>query len=98
MTEDEAKQKWCPHAMQGLELLHPDGTVTMMVANRWDGGTSKCLASGCMAWRWGEGRLNQEEIAEMRAGGAMSMQDISRWIRNSTASQTDGYCGLAGKP
>jgi len=48
MTEDEARKLWCPFARDSLENY---GSY-----NRQEGGealeTCRCLASGCMAWRW----------------------------------------------
>ena len=50
MTEDEAKQRWCPMARvnrkiaMGNRVQFDDGT--------WDTAVgSRCIASGCMMWR-----------------------------------------------
>ena len=51
MTEDEAKQKMCPHfasaALQtpGMGRLEQDEIVTAM----------RCKGSDCMMWRWDTG-------------------------------------------
>lgn len=46
MTEDEAKQKWCPQ-------VRFSQWTDQMLSNRSDfSGATNCLASGCMAWRW----------------------------------------------
>ena len=69
MTEDEARQKWCPSvreiaAMSNYEL--PSNTVmynpsTQVAGNRLpDGNMSKCIASDCMAWRWEDGPMDDE--------------------------------------
>ena len=58
MTEDEAKQKWCPWANARL-LLYPQQTVagmqTHLVAFAADPKkpsiTVNCVGSACMAWR-----------------------------------------------
>lgn len=54
MTEDEAKQKWCPF----VQAVGEFGSYT----NRGDF-KKTCLASGCMAWRWNElkGNTTDEE-------------------------------------
>jgi len=44
MTEDEAKTKWCPFR-RGVEQW-PSG-VTIKIGE-------PCIASACMAWRWGQ--------------------------------------------
>ncbi len=57
MTEDEAKQRWCPH------VRYPSGTNSAVnrigvanfgVANFIEEET-KCIGSDCMAWRWQDG-------------------------------------------
>lgn len=56
MKEQEAKTKWCPFARTALNewaSINRAGTVAIE-ANR---GTdvieeTRCIASGCMAWRW----------------------------------------------
>jgi hypothetical protein len=47
MTEEEARQKWCPHVRVASA---DDATV-----NRGGAGPHEaicCIASACMAWRW----------------------------------------------
>jgi len=48
MTEDKARELWCPFARDSLENY---GSY-----NRQEGGEAlescRCLAPGCMAWRW----------------------------------------------
>lgn len=60
MTEDEAKEKWCPFS----RTMGMKGEVIMPAANRvfiYDGDNKlqfphpemcACIASKCMAWRW----------------------------------------------
>jgi len=54
MTEDEAKEKWCPHTViaGGYNRLWSsdaeDGTVR---ADRVDA-SANCIGSRCMSWRW----------------------------------------------
>lgn len=57
MTEDEAKDKWCPFVRIAVQMGNGGAT-----ANRGAGdGTggpydlredNRCLGSGCMAWQW----------------------------------------------
>lgn len=56
MTEDEAKQRWCPFARVGSsrnglgsmnrEALSSEADADLVERN------TRCLASACMAWRW----------------------------------------------
>ena len=54
MTEDEAKTKWCPMIRFAGAGNPVNGGVWS--TNRGDDpgdiGATKCLASGCMMWRW----------------------------------------------
>lgn len=48
-AEDEAKTKWCPFGRLSV--------TDEPAANRWGNGSdqeTKCIGSGCMAWRWGD--------------------------------------------
>jgi len=83
MTEDEAKKRWCP--MRCVAGAGSDGCID----NRGnvDGrdvhanSSRDCLGSGCMAWRWNEMGV----VEENGKGKRVPVQ----W--------EDGYCGLAGK-
>ena len=83
MTEEEAKNKWCPRTS-----LSGAGSVGEMewhtnrptFADVEAKGFDLCVGSACMAWRW-------DTENHLRGGG---VHEIS--------SDTSGYCGLAGKP
>jgi hypothetical protein len=91
MTEKEAKEKWCPHALSFGRLIQPSASGETVVGsgpqNRGYqmGGplhNCMCIASACMAWRWN----GQQTI-----------------VRNDVEPQEIfttrfGYCGLAGAP
>lgn len=91
MTEEEARNKWCPMArVQHVTFPRPndEGTGLLCVGNRdigllvtpndFDAETdiTKCIASDCMAWRWID--PTNPHLDDRAAEG--------------------GYCGLAGKP
>ena len=85
LTEDEAKQRWCPFSRTAFQYRHGDGDA-MVVANRAenDNPITDCIASQCMAWRWRVGPPSKQDRASYRETSAMP-----EW---------EGYCGLAGKP
>lgn len=81
MTEDEAKTKWCP--MSRITLKGSCNTSWNIVAG--EGGfvrEGKCIASGCMMWRW----LTTPEKASINATMADGYPKIA-----------SGYCGLGGR-
>ena len=85
LTEDDAKQRWCPHVRVPAYEAQPTEEEGPASANRSPceatqmhiarmHAATRCIGSGCMAWRWWN-RLP------------------SMHTNNST-----GYCGLSGKP
>lgn len=50
LTEDEAKQKWCPEAR--TVFSDGDGAINRTILGYGDDEGWRCLASECMAWRW----------------------------------------------
>lgn len=78
-TENEAKNKWCPFARVGVYHggactavnRHPEPSV------RED---TKCIGSGCMAWRWKNG---------------VTPEQAAKWEKPLKAEELKGYCGLA---
>ena len=98
MTEDEARTKVCTHLPVDVvqESLNDDA-VGIRVHHY-----AKCLASGCMMWRW----LNQEysrdtelwsKSKNKRVTSAHS--DDADWRPIGPLSEPPpgaGYCGLAG--
>lgn len=56
MTEDEAKKKWCPFSRTGIYVGTGGIAVNRHVADEPGGregafDETRCLGSGCMAWR-----------------------------------------------
>ena len=84
MTEEEAKTKWCPHAVashtdpragfrdDGRPMVHP------------------CIGSACMAWRWD----NEWTSATEESMG----RDLVLRLKRKVDEPRLGYCGLADKP
>ncbi len=50
MTEEEAKTKWCPFALQIWKAA--DNNDLSMNRDGTGVPTAFCLGSACMAWRW----------------------------------------------
>ena len=61
MTEQEAKQKWCPFVRQ--QFIESSKTIADnrgCVSNKDKSQADwRCIASGCMAWRWRKATDNQ---------------------------------------
>lgn len=99
MTEEEAKTKWCPMSL----YLHN----TDSMGNRWkqeplDGEpyalnpiACRCISSACMFWRWKNKRNPNWKPQRVMAYPQPHPEDApAAYI----ASDTEGYCGLAGRP
>lgn len=78
MTEDEAKKKWCPYASsRAVTIQLPEGkTLTSMFGGR-EVEKNKvrgfvpfptCVASECMAWRWGRRSFDRDMIRDDKQG------------------------------
>lgn len=84
MTEEEAKTKWCP---QMYPIAQAAPTVT------------RCIASGCMAWRWDGTKhwavIHKDGRQQIVAPG--TTVQVPDDARTEEISDT-GFCGLAGKP
>lgn len=90
MTKDEAKTKWCPQTGPRFDkALHPNQC---------------CLGAVCMAWRWSRAKETKAYLDAVHArvketGENFNVATNKVWARlASTFEQTEGYCGLAGKP
>jgi hypothetical protein len=102
MTEDEAKTKWCPHARNGYAGSF-EGDRRKMGEGMWmadiENGVvsvntdAKCIASGCMSWRW---KATTPETGQSVALDARGSAYYSPIFGRPEISDTDGYCGLAG--
>lgn len=74
-TENVAKTKWCPHAR-----LRDAGDCATNRNVRGEGRQeARCLASGCMAWKWASG-FSPDELQ-------------SRKSYNPNPDVPKGYCG-----
>lgn len=106
MTEEEAKTKWCPFARifpAGEFYQSTNGADLPSLTADDMRPLSRCIASACMAWRWGEDERG--EILEEKAAvpgtylpGPDWDFDLPRdaWVLRARIRH--GHCGLAGKP
>lgn len=98
-TETEAKECWCPFSRLAYVEMKGDGTADMKMGltafNRQQDiktevasyavGT-RCVASKCMAWRWGQEEMMVETVENGKIV-ARERRGVSDY----------GYCGLAGR-
>lgn len=113
MTEDEAKQKWCPqYQVSGSD--DDDNRSTGWDQNekayRQTLKNAFCLGSRCMAWRWVPLQADDafknaiiKAAADIGDTSPNKMKATNHVIANRAAyglptQPFDGYCGLAGKP
>lgn len=91
MTEDEARTRWCPFARIA------DGEPPVAV-NRPEpyGDVPKCLGSFCMAWRWDD--IPNPEYDRQRHVFQGGLYPIPLAPPMTVKSDTDGHCGLPGRP
>ena len=85
MTEQEAKQKWCPM----VRYMNFEGGIINNRGQYLVGSfpnTMECIASDCMMWRWSMLPDGEPEYAAKAIGGGH--------FENAPC----GYCGLTNKP
>lgn len=99
LTENEAKQRWCPFA-RTLDFVQMGADEQLAAASinriqRWPSGDTdespgflgrhRCIASECMAWR-----AHETQAFKERAD--------AEYARSGKRLAAPGYCGLAGTP
>lgn len=117
LTEAEAKNLWCPFA----RVLHVEDngqgdencprTVTAINRTGGLGGPhgGACIASNCMAWRWGHSYKGHAEEFTGNRADLPERGEAFQWLRfgddldvagNGTFRlyNKTGFCGLAGRP
>ena len=97
-TEAEAREKWCPYSRVGEQ-------ASGAAENRPDG-SYNCIASQCMAWRWGvalhyaDSPDHVNPRCEVRCFPTKALCE-TYYEKNSEralSGMVGGYCGLAGRP
>ncbi len=88
MTEDEAKEKWCPFSRAALGEDFDDKGIQLVAANRsldyLMPHSCRCIGSDCMAWR---------QTVKTVGGEPETIDGATVIPRKSVVF---GYCGLAG--
>jgi hypothetical protein len=69
LTEDEAKQKWCPMTrvldwQTAGVMIGENPAIASAAVNRVEGGSgipvdAYCIGSDCMMWRWQQQQANE---------------------------------------
>ena len=70
MTEDRAATKWCPFSRVALvQGMAANRTATMGTGGYADvQEETRCLGSGCMAWRWDQVVPSSPSLSEGHCG------------------------------
>lgn len=92
LTEQEAKEKWCPQVRRSSVLAetHMGAPTVATAVNVGTVKKNRCIASECMMWRWSaKSRCTNEK--DLSYCCVAVYEDLPR-------EQWTGYCGLAGKP
>ena len=97
LTEDQAKQTWCPFAKPMMVSENQVAIAHGRSFTREGNGGGKitsisenCLGAECMAWRWERSQL----VFRDRAEG----DELVGTVYKTTPEPDSGYCGLAGRP
>lgn len=64
MTESEARERWCPFARMCATGEPTWNRVSML--NELHDNDPKCIASKCMAWRWGDSKAGYGEPGSLQ--------------------------------
>lgn len=110
VTEDEAKNKWCPHARVAGRMINASAN---RLQQQTDNGVpvcitgSTCIGSHCMFWRWGPHAPYLRSSTPVDGWDHIPVPDC--YERDSNAEfwqepgaqnlkRRPGWCGIAGEP
>ena len=93
VTELDAQKLWCPLARENLTEDYPANRLT----SRDMSVRSVCIASKCMAWRWGSGEDGWTHVTPTgEKFCASTMESLKK--AEAQGFTPLGYCGLGGRP
>ena len=105
LTEDEAKTKWCPFAncsgianVPGLPQYEARGN---RIGFPWTDAPDfvmaqvRCIASGCMAWRWVDSVVRHKKTGALHNEAVMKYPGAEETYERLPER---GFCGMAGRP
>ncbi len=84
-TEEQAKELWCP-AARVIDDLSESAASTRLRAHN-----TRCIASQCMWWRWGETWVVKETGELSQPGVTYTTDEIE------VKFGVHGFCGQAGE-
>ena len=90
LTEQEAKEKWCPQIRRSSVLAetHMGAPTVATAVNVGAKIQNNCRASECMMWRW----QHKHKYTNVPFGGPrVPTEELPR-------EEWTGYCGLGGVP
>lgn len=83
LTEEDARQKWCPYVHLDRSIEQPEGAH------------ENCMASGCMQWRWA---VHYTDDYYQLGTEAFCRSKIEDSRAPYEGCELRGYCGLSGRP
>jgi len=111
LTEEQAKEKWCPFTRAVATFKNGDDTVCASynrAITSWElMEYTHCIASGCMAWRWEGGEFEWHADIDKNDPDGDGWEYWGQWVgsagqqhnwRRPLGDQRKGYCGLAEPP
>ena len=100
LTEQEAKERWCPFVRYT--------SIRGQGINRWvddadrqvNPEPARCIASQCMAWRWGQPSTETKWFAKPPETDEWRFASGENNGANYTRARPNrrGFCGLAWRP
>jgi len=102
MTEDEAKEKWCPFASSRICDTAKNGGLEWGKFIQEHGLNGNCIGSKCMAWRTFNPVSEMDFIELIKNYRSEHSCGLVEAKKNITAIYGEpdkpcGFCGLAGK-